>query len=289
MSLSSDFRFSQGSLQDFVECARRFQLRHVDRLRWPAVDVSPALESEQYLRLGAAFHRLIHQQLLGFSVERLSSMATQPELRRWWRNYLEAGPGNLPRDRHPEIALSAPLAGFQLVAQYDLIAIEEGKRAVIVDWKTNRVRPSSARLLDRLQTRVYPYLLVRAGAHLNGGAAMRPEQLRMVYWFANFPGVPEGYDYDDGRYQADHDLLTDLVTEIAQQVQEAAGRRLPRTADERHCRYCGYRSLCRRGVEAGLLDEGGDAGVIERAGDLDLGPDFGFEFDFEQIAEADCG
>lgn len=285
MSLSSDFRFSQGSLQDYVECARRFQLRHVRRLRWPAVDVSPALESEQHLRLGAAFHRLIHQHLLGFPGRRLSSTVTEPQLRRWWRNYLEAGPRDVPGDRHPEIALSAPVAGFQLVAQYDLVAIEEGKNAVIVDWKTNRVRPSRARLLNRLQTRVYPYLLVRAGAELNGGEAIRPVQLRMLYWFASFPAVPERYDYDEQQYRADHDFLTALVTEVEQKLEASGDRLLPRTRDERHCRYCGYRSLCRRGVEAGLLDEAGDELAVESARDLD----FELEFDFEQVAEADWG
>lgn len=285
MELVSDFRFTQGSLQDYVECARRFHLRHARRLRWPAVDISPAMASEEHLQLGAAFHRLIHQHLRGVPVKELSATVTNPQLRRWWRNYLEAGPRDLPPDHYPEIALSAPVAGFQLVAQYDLVAIEEGARAVIVDWKTNRRRPSRARLLRRLQSRVYPYLLVRAGAELNGSDRIRSGQLSMLYWFANFPAMPEQYQYDEGHYQADHDFLMGLVTEIGERLDEAREELLPRADDERHCRYCGYRSLCRRGVAAGWLDELAHEFAVEHA----AGGEFEFDFNFEQIAEADSG
>ena len=48
----------------------------------------------------------------------------------------------------------------------------------------------------------------------------------------------------------------------------------------RRCRFCSYRSLCNRGVEAGRLDEAG-------ADDAAAEPDFDWNagFDFEQIAE----
>jgi hypothetical protein len=49
--LPLDFQFSQGSLQDYVDCRRRFQLRYLDQLAWPAVEAEPLLEHEQrYLR-----------------------------------------------------------------------------------------------------------------------------------------------------------------------------------------------------------------------------------------------
>ena len=33
---------SQSSLQDYVDCARRFQLRYLDRLSYPAIESEPA-------------------------------------------------------------------------------------------------------------------------------------------------------------------------------------------------------------------------------------------------------
>ena len=296
MILPASFQFSQGSLQDYVDCRRRFQLRYVRRLRWPAIEVAPPLESERHLQQGAAFHRLIHRHLIGLPLKPLSEGVTDPDLRRWWRNYLESGPADLPAQRYPELGLSAPLGNFRLVAQYDLVAVDVGERTVIVDWKTNRKRPGRASLSERLQTHVYPYLLVRSGSFLNEGEAIRPEQVSMVYWFANFPARPERFRYDDDQFRADHGHLTELIAEIERVFgEEGHGDLLPRTKDEARCRYCRYRSLCERGVEAGSFRAGsfraGSFGesasdpVVEWSADLELD----FEFDFEQVAETDYG
>lgn len=270
MTLPPDFQFSQGSLQDYVDCPRRFQLRYLLRLAWPAVEAEPALENERHLQQGAAFHRLAHQHTLGIAPERLSNATADADLRRWWRNYLERGPEGLPESRYPEVVLSAPVGGYRLVARYDLVAVDPGKRAVIVDWKTSRKRPRKRWLAERLQSRVYPYLLVRAGAHLNAGQPLEAEQVEMVYWFADFPDEAARFAYDTARYEADEAYLTLLVGRIGNPP-------YPLTTQERHCKYCRYRSLCQRGVRAGALDE------IEDELELDEG--LGLSLDFEQIAE----
>ena len=87
MTLPPGFQFSQGSLQDYVDCPRRFQLRYLLRVAWPALEAEPALENERHLRQGAAFHRLVHQHVLGLPPERLSRTVTDEAVRRWWRNY----------------------------------------------------------------------------------------------------------------------------------------------------------------------------------------------------------
>jgi hypothetical protein len=283
MTLPTDFQFSQGSLQDYVDCPRRFQLRYIQRLAWPAVEVEPALENERHLQQGAAFHRLVHQHLLGLSPERLSSTISDEDLSRWWHNYLESGPADLPASRYPEVILSAPVSGHRLVAKYDLIAVDAGQRAVILEWKTSRKRPQRKWLAERLQTRVYPYLLVRAGSHLLGigdwgleigdWRPFWPEQVEMVYWFANFPEDPERFPYDAARDDADGAYLASLVEEIKGLGDED----FPLTTQERRCRYCPYRSLCQRGVRAGAFDEVDDDMASEDLSQLD--------FDFEQIAE----
>ena len=289
MTLPPDFQFSQGSLQDYVDCPRRFQLRYLLRLAWPAVEAEPALENERHLQQGAAFHRLAHQHTLGIAPERLSSAATDADLRRWWHNYLEHGLQGLPATRYPEVVLSAPVGGYRLVARYDLVAVDPsadpslcsglrlrasaGQRAVIVDWKTSRKRPRKRWLAERLQTRAYPYLLVRAGAHLNAGQPLEAEQVEMVYWFADFPDETARFAYDTARYEDDEAYLISLVGQVGNLSNEP----YPLTTQERHCKYCRYRSLCQRGVRAGALDE------IEDELELDEG--FDISLDFEQIAE----
>ena len=273
MTLAPDFHFSQGNLQDYVDCPKRFQLRYMLRVPWPAVEAEPALENERYLQQGAAYHHLVHQYLVGVPPEQLSRSVTDQDLSRWWKNYLQTDPVGSYKPRYPEIVLSAPLSGNRLIAKYDVLAVDPGKRAVIVDWKTHRRRPSRHRLAKRIQTRVYRYLVVWTSSFLNDGQPFEPEQVSMIYWFPNFPEQPEGFAYDLAQYEADGDYLTLLIEEI----KGLADQDFPLTDQERRCRYCPYRSLCRRGSKAGLLNEAEvDPEQLE---------DFELALDYEQIAE----
>lgn len=288
MSLPDDFSFSQGSLQDYVDCRRRFQLRYLRRVSWPAVQVEPALDNELHLQRGAAFHRLIQQHLLGVPAERLSASLSEPDygedLRRWWENYLQHGQDLLglrsePGLRlHPEIALSAPLGGYRVVAKYDLIAVLPGDRAVIFDWKTSRRQLRRAWLEKRLQTRVYPYLLVRAGAPLNHGRALSPGAVEMVYWFAEHPETPVRFAFDEERYAADEAYLTGLVAEIDDLTED----QFELTDDLDKCKFCTYRSYCDRGAVAGSLAEL-DRGLEDLERGLQAAASL--EIDFDQVGE----
>ena len=104
-------------------------------------------------------------------------------------------------------------------------------------------------LAQRLQTRVYPYLLVQAGAELNGGQPFAPEQVEMVYWFAEFPDRPERFVYNADQYAEDGALLAGLLEQVT--VLSMGDESFPLTPDESKCRFCVYRSLCNRGIAAG--------------------------------------
>jgi len=273
MPLPTDFRFSQSSLQDYVDCPRLFYLRYVTGLSWPAIEAEPALDHEQHLEKGAEFHQLVHQYELGVDPEKLSAAIGDFDLRSWWTNFLQKGPRDLPDLHCSEIVLSAPVEGYRLLAKYDLLAVDPGKSGVIVDWKTYHRRPSHQWLEGRLQTRVYPYLLVRAGSHLNGGVPFEPDQVGMIYWFTNFPDEPESFTYDTESCREDGEYLGRLVEEITR----LSDSDFLATEDRRPCRFCRYRSLCQRGAQAGDFLEAGEEGETEE--------DLGISLDFEQVAE----
>jgi CRISPR/Cas system-associated exonuclease Cas4 (RecB family) len=273
MPLPPDFQFSQNNLQDYWDCPRRFQLKYLLHQPWPAIQSEPVLEQESRMELGDRFHRLVHQHQIGIDAELLSNAANDPELAAWWQNYLTDAPHDLPANRYSEHSLSAPFEGFRLIATYDLLAIEPGSRVVIVDWKTSRRQPTQQQLNDHLQSRVYPFLLVSAGAYLNGNQAILPEQVEMVYWFTEFPKAPMVLQYDAKHYEEDRHFLQTLVHEI---VSQADGE-FPLTLNEKHCRFCNYRSLCQRGVKAANLDP--------EAEFSESGYESPQEIDFEQIAE----
>lgn len=262
------FTFSQSSLQDYADCPRRFQLRYIDQLAWPAVETEPVAENERRQQEGQIFHRLVQQHLLGLPAENLARLANTPNLERWWHNYLATDLGLRGYAQHTELTLSAPIHEHRLLAKYDLVAAQDG-RALIYDWKTYAKRPRDEWLTARWQTRVYRALLVQAGAHLNNGRALEPEQIEMIYWFAEFPSEPARFKYDAKQFKRDWSVIEKVIKEIS------SAKEFPLTEDEKTCRFCVYRSYCNRGAQAGQMDEA----------EAEMESEAAFDINFEQIGE----
>jgi len=273
VSLNADFAFTQGSLGDFAACARRFELRYIKRMRYPALEVDEPLQFEARTRQGARLHKRGQQPMLGVPAELLTaSLADDEELARWWANYLAHGLIDLPEARHPEITLQAQLAGRRLVATYDLLALAPDGLAVIVDWKTGARVPSQSDLRGRMQTVVYRYVLAGAGAHLYAAESIPPESIRMDYVYVARGGERISFEYSTAQMREDEALLSQMISTI-----EYADE-FPLTDDLRRCRFCSYRSLCDRG-EAGRLDDFDLDEVEDEAEEEELA------LDFDQIAE----
>lgn len=280
MPIPSNFQFSQGSLQDYVDCPKRFYLRYIRRLAWPAVEAEPALENERLIHQGERFHALIYQSLLGIPNERLDRMVQDADLSVWWRNFQSALPDlkSNTAGLYPEVSLTAVLGGYILTARCDLVIKRDDGRVQIFDWKTSQSRMSRERLAARLQTRVYPYLLIRDGARLNGGQSLQPEQVEMIYWFTRYPEQPERFVYKTAQFLADEDRLKDLISGIAD-LDDAGFTPGPQNGQSK---YCVYRSFCEHGVRAGNLSE-----RKEEEDGIDALDVLNLDFDFEQIAEVE--
>jgi len=272
VSLSADFAFTQGSLQDYADCARRFELRFIRRMRYPALETQQPLHFEKRTRRGARFHKLVQQHLLGVPAEALTtSLADDEDLAGWWRSYLARGLSGLPVQRFSEITLQTHLAGRRLVAKYDLLALEPGGAAVIVDWKTGARVPAKAYLAGRMQTVVYRYVLAQAGAHLYAGESIPPERIRMDYVYVAGGGERLSFPYSSTQLGEDEALLSEIIAAIDR------AEVFPLTDEERRCRFCSYRSLCDRGG-AGRLE---DFDLDEYEED----DEEAFALEFDQIAE----
>jgi hypothetical protein len=277
MEALENFDFSQSSLQDFTDCRKRFSLRYIQNVAWPAVQAEPVIEFERHIQRGDRFHRLAQQFLIGIPEDKLTHIAASDEdehLLQWWEHFLDEIPERLSGQKLVEALVTAETGRHRLVAKYDLVLIQPDERIVIYDWKTSTHRPKRESLLERLQTRVYPYVLVKGGAAVKTKRAVPADRVEMVYWFAE-PGMPsETITYSEDQFRADEAYLAGMLEEIT--MLDRSG--FVMTSDEKHCRYCVYRSLCGRGTRAADLNPA-DTFEIEAAESENL------DFTIEQIGE----
>ena len=281
MELPEGFLFSQSNLQDYIECQRRFQLRYLLHQAWPAVEVEPYLEYERRMDQGAKFHKIIRQFLIGVTEDKIwHSIMTDEVMKQWWTDFIKTirggdlkfilDKGNL---HFEEISLTAPIGKFRLIAKYDLLIVQKDSRLIIFDWKTSQNLPKRRWLGERIQTHVYPFVLVEAATSLLNRERIDPGQIEMVYWFANHPEQIVRFCYNEKSYLEDKRFFNNLVTTISHKIETV----FPLTPDIKRCLFCTYRSLCNRGVTPGDLQH------LEREPDADQ--DLELSLDFDQIGE----
>lgn len=267
-SLPDAFMFSQSNLQDYVDCPRRFELKHLLHQRYPAPVVDDMLLFEARLQQGEAFHHVVHQHLIGIPSDKLISLIDDPLVVRWFNHYLSRA--LLPDNSrlYPEKTLTIPFGEFGLLAKIDVLAF--GDPIQIVDWKTTRSLPRRDDLAQRLQTIVYPYVLVMGGGYLNQEQDIVPDQVEMIYYYVE-QETPIVFEYSQEQLERDRAYLQALIAEIDAQTH------FELTEDVWRCRFCTYRSLCDRGQKAGSVNDWEtDEGLYE----LDT-----LDIDIEQIAE----
>jgi hypothetical protein len=275
---SKPFHFSQSNLQDFSDCRRRFYLKYIQQIAWPAAEAEPQIDHEIWMRQGADFHQMVHQYLLGVPVELLSKQANREPLQNWWANFL-AEKSNLPgiddltARRLPEYTLSAHLGIHSIIAKFDLLIIFPDSTILIYDWKTSRLRPKRTSLEKRLQTLVYPVVASQCISSLVNSSAGEHQNIQMNYWFSGFPDKIEAFSFDKLSLGNARRKIESLVTTISRLMAKGEDA-FPLTDDHKKCTFCTYRSLCNRGTRAGLISD------VDQVDDL---PEAAF--DFEQIGE----
>lgn len=271
--LPAEFQFSQSSLQDAADCSRRFWLRHVRQLRYPAPIAAPLAEHELHLLRGDRLHRLIQAALNGVPETAVrASAADDPVTLGWFDAWLLHGLVDIPaQSRRAEVELSAPVPGFpdqRILAKYDLLAEGDGQ-LVILDWKTSTRPPASGALEDRWQTVIYRWLLARSRPDV------APDAITMIYWYASDPAQPIRLPYSKAQYALEEQRIRLQIGALLGSV-PAGEDAFPKTDDERRCRFCNYRTLCERGEQPGDLADFAEDAVFT---DDDL------RVDFEQVAE----
>lgn len=252
MPMDKDFVFSANSLQDFVDCQRRFELKYILHQNWPAVLSQPVQKLEEKMAQGSDFHRLARQLLEGLPLENLTVAARSPIVRDWLERFSSF---ITPFRRNPyfaEYASFTTFEGFRVVAVFDFIARLDDGQFIVADWKTTESQPRRDIYKDRIQTLLYHLVAYdTAGAIFGIGDEISPSDISLLYWFPAFPEKSFEFSFSDSLLHQNQAFFSNLIKEIA--AKEPG--EFSKTDDLRRCDFCQYRSLCERGIKAANMEE----------------------------------
>ncbi|MBI9048313.1 MAG: PD-(D/E)XK nuclease family protein [Anaerolineaceae bacterium] len=275
MKLSVDFHFTASNLQDYLTCERRFELKAIQQCQWPALPSQPVQEQEEHMRNGILFHQYVNQCFLGIPSQNISDLIQNTSMLQWWNNFLQTFDDQI---RKEFIAFEHTLAGyldeFSILSKIDALRVKD-QQWIIYDWKTGLHLPKAQTMQNKIQSRLYPYMLATFGAGLNNNTPLQADQISMMYWFPEFPNQEIQFSYSKSKYDEDQLFLKELMAEI---VAKKPGE-FYLTEQDKNCIYCVYRSLCARGSTAG------DYNDIQEEDAEQLLDNFLQELDIDQIEE----
>ncbi|MHC1741156.1 MAG: PD-(D/E)XK nuclease family protein [Anaerolineaceae bacterium] len=274
MKLPDSFSFTQQNLQDYSDCRRRFYLRYILKQEWPTIESEPVRDQEALILLGERFHQMAQQLFAGVPSQVIESTIDDPNLLNWWQQFLRLGVQSGDGLKLSEIAYSVHLEGYRLIAKFDLLVYTAGNQLVIFDWKTSQRPPNRKILGNRMQTRVYPFVIAQISQQKHSPFSLSSDQIEMIYWYPAFPELTIQFGYSDAKFNEDKLFLQTLIREILSL--ETAD--FSKTENEKLCKYCKYRSLCDRGIAAG--DRGESEELLDDISSA-------FDIDFDQVAAAD--
>lgn len=243
-----DIYFSQLALVTYQSCQLKFRRRYLEGLFWPG---NWALDPEQreLVDRGRLFHLLAQRYYSG--LEAVGGAGQVPRTVLSWFEKLRSMRPFVPEEGVflPEYELRLCTERMKLLAKYDLVYITPDGRAVIYDWKTGPSKPKASYWKRHLQTTVYRYLLCAAGSAYSPRGEFRPEDISIIYWNPQHPGVIEPVGYSEKEFKRDGRRLKELIEEI---VNKSFEEFLP-TGDQKRCGFCEYMPIC-HGQRAGQVE-----------------------------------
>jgi hypothetical protein len=253
---SIPLQLNQTSLQDFLDCPRRFELGFLNDTRWPAAYSSPLSRYEILTEIGTKFHLLCQQFFIGIDPALISSSITDPDLLILWQSFLPYGRTLLPYPSASEQILRIPYHDHYLLAKYDLIIQISSEEYLIIDWKTSPKKPSRTALANRVQTYLYPFIFQQAGKDLFAADEIQPSMIKMQYWYPLADEPEEFFPYSEALHRDSSLTIESLIAQIKDLV--SSSQQFPLTDDHTHCKYCIFRSFCERGLETDQIPPGTD-------------------------------
>jgi len=244
--------FSATTLQDFIDCKRKFKLKYIDHLSWPAPLSQLNTKYSEAITRGRKFHQLIQQHFIGIPDYELFNSIQDHTVRQWLKNALSFEISSEKQTKKMvEYHVSYINKGVLLTGVIDLLLISPDSGMKIIDWKTGLSKPNLDRYKSRIQTRLYPYLLLQSPAFsANRFEGLKTQEITFNYWFTNFPEHSLSFTYDRQNFNQDDAYFDDLITTITLTPVEE----MLMTHNIDLCRSCPFQLYCGRNIQADYFD-----------------------------------
>ena len=241
---------SQGLLNLFEICPRKFQHLYLDQLSLPIVP-----DQQERFDWGSRFHLLMQQRELGLLEAGESTDSDEETLHQAIEAIVRAA---------PELFQSAPMTlrqsehhrtlefeGYLLTVIYDLLVVND-QQAQILDWKTYPRPQNSRRLAQNWQTRLYPFVLAETSDYT-------PEQISMTYWFVQAKQAGRAKQtqpqslriaYTEKLHQQTAQDLAHLLRQLTHYLEryQTHAEPFPQVSlSSRECDTCAFALRCQRG------------------------------------------
>lgn len=238
IGLPQRFTFTQQSLSTFEACTRKFRLKYIHRLHFPA---SHEADSIQQLRRGNDFHLMAYRYFMGIPTG-AEWIAKEDAFCRSWMERLQARFVLQPSRRYlPEYRLRITQP-YPLEANIDLVEWNEDEM-VVWDWKTGMQGRGggvqASRLLSGWQTVVYMYMIKELSLRLTG-REWECSKIHMHYWSPETGRDIAVLEYSDALHESFQKRLLQKIDEILHHN----ALLFDRAVVEKSCRYCEYKKLC---------------------------------------------
>ncbi|HEY9639271.1 MAG TPA: PD-(D/E)XK nuclease family protein [Coleofasciculaceae cyanobacterium] len=238
---------SQGLLNLFATCPRKFQHIYLDQLNVPI-----ASAQQKHFTWGNRFHLRMQQQELGLRFNPIESEfdPADQQIHELVDTFVQSVPELFQPHpttcRQSEHQRSLQFQGYWFTVIYDLLILDE-QQAQILDWKTYPRPQKSDGLAHNWQTRLYPFVLAETSHYL-------PEQISMTYWFVQAKQgqtlKPEclKFSYSQSQHQQVYQELADLLRQLTGYLQQyqAVNLPFPQVPSDANCEACTFALRCQR-------------------------------------------
>ncbi|MGM0507623.1 MAG: PD-(D/E)XK nuclease family protein [Fusobacteriota bacterium] len=221
---NKSFLFSQNSLSTFLLCPYKFKYKYIDGIIWSDDD-----ESDDPYKIGNEFHIMAERYFLNIPTG--EEYLEDETVKNYLKLLKEKFPYKQKFQHNVEYEIRYKKDEIRLLARYDLIR-KKGDNYEIWDWKTGEKKLTYEKQKNKLQSKIYMFLLKEK-------EDIEASKITMNYWQPSFPNDKIQIAYNESDHKKNKSEIEDIIHEIYNT------KTFKKTEYVKMCTYCEFEKICK--------------------------------------------